>query len=442
MKKIALYGRVSTEEQKIHGLSIVAQKQTLHKYCEEKGYTNIEEYFDEGVSANAMKKRKQFQRLLEDCRAGRVKLILFTKLDRWFRSVAKYHLIQKELEDLGVHWMAVNEPAFETVTAMGRGNINFYLTTAQIEVDRTAERVKDIFKYKESQGHVLTRLPLGYKVGEDKKPTIDEDTVEVAKFILHEYENIQSIRQLTVRIREEFGVDVTGITVTRILRNKRYTGHYRGKPEYFPQLISMAQYDKNQELLKRNVKVRQTADGKNRIYLFSSLLKCRTCGRKMGSCPNKVKGQDVLTYRCYNAYNSGQCSNTKTITERKLERLMLARLKGQIDSFRIQAEISPVEDDQPQIDLDELRDELQRLSVMYQKRRISAEYYEAECERIESLFTKATLTVPPLEVETVLSPDFDELYARFTREEKRYFWRSIIDYIEIYGREIDPHFLV
>ena len=442
MKKVALYGRVSTEEQKIHGLSIAAQQQTLREYCKEKGYTNIEEYFDEGVSANAMKKRKAMQRLLDECRAGRIELIVFTKLDRWFRSVAKYHLIQKELEDLGVHWIAINEPMFETITATGRANINFYLTTAQMEVDRTAERVKDIVKYKVSQGHVLTNLPIGYKAGEDKKPAIDEETVEIARFILTEYEKIQSTKRLTIMVREKFGFDVTNITVTRVLRNKRYTGHYRGKPEYFPPLISVAQYDKNQELLKRNIKVAKTADGKNRIYLFTSLLRCKVCGRKIGCCPSQSNGKVVLTYRCYNAYNSAQCTNTKVITENKLEKLMLERLKSQIDSFRIQAEISPVDNEPPAIDLDELRDELQRLSMMYQKRRISDEYYESECERIESLFTKATLAMPPLEVETVLSPDFDDLYARFTREEKRYFWRSIVDYIVVYGRDIEPHFLV
>lgn len=442
MKKVALYGRVSTEEQKIHGLSIVAQKQTLHKYCEEKGYTNIEEYFDEGVSANAMKKRKQFQRLLEDCRAGRIELILFTKLDRWFRSVAKYHLIQKELEDLGVSWIAVNEPSFETVTALGRGNINFYLTTAQIEVDRTAERVKDIFKYKESQGHVFSQLPIGYKIGPDKKPAIDEETIDVAKYVLTEYEKVQSTRQIAIQVQEKFGFEISGITVSRILRNKRYTGHYRGKPEYFPQLITMTQYNKHQELLKRNIKLTKTADGKNRLYLFSGLLKCKFCGRRMGCVANKSGGKEYLSYRCYNAYSNATCSNRKTITEGRLEMIMLDHLKSQTNAFRIQAEISPIENETPKIDLDELRDELQRLSMMYQKRRISTEYYESECERIEALFTKDTLSAPPLEVETVLSPDFDDLYERFTREEKRYFWRSIIDYVIIYGREIDPHFLV
>ena len=441
MKKIALYGRVSTEEQKIHGLSIVAQKQTLHKYCEEKGHTNIEEYFDEGVSANAMKKRKQFQRLLEDCRAGKVELILFTKLDRWFRSVAKYHLIQKELEDLGVSWIAVNEPAFETVTAMGRGNINFYLTTAQIEVDRTAERVKDIFKYKLSQGHAITSVPIGYKIGDDKKPAINENTVDIAKFILLEYEKLQSIKQIVLGVHEKFGIEISNYMVSKTLRNKRYTGYYRGYPDYFPALITMAQYDKNQDILKKNIKMSRTSDGRNRVYLFTGLLKCRICGCSLSSNAYKVKGVDKLGYRCNKAYATGLCSNNRTIRENKLEKLLLARLKSQIDSFRIQTELSPVKDE-PDIDLDELKEELQRLSIMYQKRRISSDYYESECERIEKLFTKAALTKPSIEVDVILAPDFEDLYARFTKEERRYFWRSIIDYIDIYGSDFEPHFLV
>lgn len=442
MKKVALYGRVSTEEQKVHGLSIVAQQQALREYCKEKGYTNTEEYFDEGVSANAMKKRKAMQRLLDDCRTGKIELIIFTKLDRWFRSVAKYHLIQKELEDLRVHWKAIHEPMFETVTAMGRANINFYLTTAQMEVDRTAERVKDIFRYKISQGHALTNMPLGYKIGDDKKPVIDKSTIDIAKFILLDYEKIQSIRLMVRQIYDKYGLEVSNKTITGALRNKRYTGYYRGFPNYFPPIISMAQYDKNQELLKRNIRIINTADGRNRTYIFSGILKCQKCGCNMGSNTYKVRGQDIYGYRCYKAYTSGRCVNTKTIRESKLERLMLERLKQQINSIKIQAEISPIKPEEPQIDLEELKDELQRLNVMYQKRRITEEYYEAECERIESLFTKATLSAPPLEVETVLAPDFDELYAKFTKEERRFFWRSVVDYVEIYGREIDPHFLV
>lgn len=440
MKKVGIYSRVSTDEQRLRGLSIQAQQQALREYCEREGYTDVTEYSDEGISANAMTKRKAMKRLLDDCRAGKIELILFTKLDRWFRSVAKYHFIQKELEELGVAWMAIHEPTFETVTAMGRANINFYLTTAQMEVDRAAERVKDIFKYKVSQGHALTKLPLGYKIGEDKKPAIDEDTVDMAKYILLEYEKVQSKRRIVQGLKEKFNVEVSDHLVATSLRNKRYTGMFRGNPDYFPKLITSAQYERNLELLKRNIKERKTKDGRNRVYIFSGVLRCTMCKRRLAVHCNR-KRDEQYSYRCARHSNTGLCPNNRIISENRVERILLEKLKEDLSQFRIQAEITP-RDEEPEIDVEELRDELQRLSMMYQKRRIDLEYYEAECERIESLFTKAALTKPSIEMDMILSPDFEDTYLTFTREEKRYFWRSILDYADVLGPEIEPHFLV
>lgn len=323
MKKVALYGRVSTEEQKLHGLSIAAQKQTLHKYCEDNGYTNIEEYFDEGVSASAMKKRKQFQRLLEDCRAGKIELILFTKLDRWFRHVGKYHVIQDELSSLGVPWKAVLEPLFETITAIGKGHINFYLTTAQIEVDRTSERIMDINKYKISQGQVLTgSIPFGYKIDpKTRKPIIDEETVHISRYILENYERVQSKRKMMREVYAKFGVPVNYNKVSEILKNKKYTGLYRGIPDFFPPIISVAQYEKNQEIVKRNVKEyypRTGANKEHKVYIFSGLLKCAECGSMLGGTysgmyKNPADGAKLF-YRCQNHFrNAERCENNKVI---------------------------------------------------------------------------------------------------------------------------------
>lgn len=441
MKRVGIYSRVSTEEQRDRGLSIVAQEQALREYCEKEGYTNVTEYSDEGISANAMKKRKGMQRLLDDCRAGKIDLILFTKLDRWFRSVAKYHFIQKELEDLGVAWLAIHEPTFETVTAMGRANINFYLTTAQMEVDRTAERVKSVFQYKISKGQALTKMPIGYKIGDDKKPAIDEDEIELAKYILLEYEKTQAIKNIVSGVEERFNVVISPNTVSAMLRNKRYTGYWRGNPNYFPQILTMAQYERNQVILKRNIKRYETKRGEPRVYLFTGLLRCYKCKRRLGANCATVKGVDKLSYRCSYHSTSGLCDNNKTVRESILEQIFLEKIKSDLSSFRIQTEITPREEE-PEIDVEELQEELQRLNIMYQKKRISLEYYEEECERIESLFTKSAISQPSIEMDVILSPDFDETYLLFTKEEKRYFWRSVIDQVYVNGREVDIHFLM
>lgn len=439
MRKVAIYIRVSTDEQRDQGLSIPAQRQALIKYCEENGHTNIEEYIDEGISAGAMKKRKAMQRLLDDCRNGQIDLILFTKLDRWFRHVSKYHVIQEELNQLQVPWRAIHEPMYETVTAMGRTNINFYLTMAQGEIERTSERVRAVIQYKVSQGHALTgNLPLGYKIGDDKRPVIDPETVEAARFVLTEYKNIRSIRQICIMANERFGVNLTCKSVSNILTNKRYTGLYRGNPDYFPKLITLAEYDTNQDVVDKNIKYRPTKKGGCRVYLFTGILRCKLCKRKMAS---NACGYNVQNYRCPKHRANKSCPNNHATNENILEKNLLARLQEDLKNHKLQMEKKPIVEDKPWIDVDALKEEQKRLNKLYMKGRLDDDEYEEECERLDALLSHAAVSQPTPSMELALLPDFDELYASFTREEKRNFWHDILDRVEILGREFEPFFL-
>ena len=87
--RVALYIRVSTDEQVREGYSLEAQKAHLLEYAKKNGYSVVGLYADEGITARkSYKKRKEFMRLISDVEAGKIDLILFIKLDRWFRSVA------------------------------------------------------------------------------------------------------------------------------------------------------------------------------------------------------------------------------------------------------------------------------------------------------------------------------------------------------------------
>lgn len=98
MKRAALYVRVSTQEQKNSGLSVDSQIDALEKYCEEQGYTVAGIYNDAGISARKKyTKRPALLQLLEDCRQHKIDIILFTRLDRWFRAVAGYYEVQRYL---------------------------------------------------------------------------------------------------------------------------------------------------------------------------------------------------------------------------------------------------------------------------------------------------------------------------------------------------------
>ena len=66
MKNVAIYARVSTEEQRKFGISVNDQKNSLTKYCKDNKLKIYDYYIDEGVSAGTISKRKEFVRLLKD----------------------------------------------------------------------------------------------------------------------------------------------------------------------------------------------------------------------------------------------------------------------------------------------------------------------------------------------------------------------------------------
>ena len=105
MTRVALYVRVSTEEQKINGLSLDAQREALEKHAKEKGYRIVDIYADEGITARKqLSKRKELQRLLSDVKNDKIDLILVTKLDRWFRNIKDYYTVQDILEAHNCNW--------------------------------------------------------------------------------------------------------------------------------------------------------------------------------------------------------------------------------------------------------------------------------------------------------------------------------------------------
>ena len=131
------YIRVSHEEQVKHGYSLDAQRENLEQFIKENRLKLVDFYMDEGISARKNpQKRKEFKRMITDVEAGNLDLIIFIKLDRWFRNIQEYYIAQQILEKNNVQWVATMED-YDTTTASGRLNLNIRLSIAQDEADRT-----------------------------------------------------------------------------------------------------------------------------------------------------------------------------------------------------------------------------------------------------------------------------------------------------------------
>ena len=127
----------------MHGKSLEAQKEYLTNYANDHDMVVVGIYADEGKTARKeLKKRKAIHNLLEDVKAGKIDVIIFWRIDRWFRNLADFYKVQDILDENNVHWISTSEPGINMETRDGRLQLNVVLSIGQNEVDTTSERIK------------------------------------------------------------------------------------------------------------------------------------------------------------------------------------------------------------------------------------------------------------------------------------------------------------
>ena len=293
--RVALYVRVSGEEQKVKGLSLEAQQERLEEYAKAQGWIITGVYVDAAKTARKnMHKRLGFQRMMESVKRDEVDILLFCRLDRWFRSVADYYKVMDVLNAHNCQWKTIDEE-YDTTTANGRLYINVKLSIAQNEADICGERIDVVFDSKIEHGTVVSgRCPYGYRVNSEKRLEICQEEAAIVRDAFDHYENNVSQRGTIRYILEKYGVKWCYMTFRRMLQENLYTGIYdrsgRRNENFAPPIITSQQFNRVQDLLKRNS--RFAPSGK--VYIFTSVLVCAECGHKMVG----YKSADFYYYRC------------------------------------------------------------------------------------------------------------------------------------------------
>lgn len=95
---VAIYARVSTEEQAELGFSIEAQLEEIRTRCKEEHKVAFKEYVDAGISGKSIEKRPALLQLLQDIESGKVQELWLWKTDRLFRKLADLLLIMEHLK--------------------------------------------------------------------------------------------------------------------------------------------------------------------------------------------------------------------------------------------------------------------------------------------------------------------------------------------------------
>lgn len=391
--RVALYARVSTDEQAIHGLSIDAQLAALREWAKDKSI--VDEYVDLGVSARKpILKRQELQRLLRDVEQGKIDTIAFTKLDRWTRNVREYYKAQDVLDAHNVSWRAIHED-YETETAAGRLKVNIMLAVAQDEADRTSERIKAVFEDKRRKGLVPTgSVPLGIRLEAGKY--VPSDEAQRARDIFLTFIATRSPTETARR----HGMTANGIRY--LLRNETYKT---------AGVIDGNTWDTAQSILRSRAQRMVRTD---RVYLFSGLLICPHCGSRL----TVVRVDNYVYYRCPRHFD-GMCPGIH-VSELKIEAFLLSQLLPAVEGYNLKL----TRKQKKPVSVQNIQRKLDKLTDLYLEDKISKEEYDARSEPLRDALKSAHAapkTAPAEEIRAAL-----DVYPTLTRAAKKAFWSALV----------------
>ena len=223
--KVAIYSRVSTEEQAKEGLSVDAQIDKCESFCKARGWEVFKVYKDSGFSAGSLN-RPALELLLRDAEDKRFNIILVYKIDRFSRKLKDLITILEDLKMKGINFTSVTEQ-IDTTSAMGEAFFQIIGVFAQLERGMVKERVQLSFDRKINLGEALYRAPFGY-IYQNKKLVKHPENAEKVKEIFEMWNAGINYKEICKKF------DISPSTCYQILRNPIYIGKIKYKGNLYP----------------------------------------------------------------------------------------------------------------------------------------------------------------------------------------------------------------
>lgn len=173
-------------------------------------------------------------------------------------------------------------------------------------------------------------------------------------------------------------------------------------------------------------------------YIFSGMLRCPHCGKMLSGYVRKAKKAgrtyEYPAYRCNKRYNKHSAPvKTEKIVEQYVLEFFEEELNRSIYDLELKEGLSKGE---KTANVSVLQDELNRINIMFEKGRISLDYYDKRYEEIETQIKEATVSHSKelrarKEIRDGLDGNWKELYLQLDASHKRAFWKNIIKEILI-----------
>lgn len=344
--RLGVYCRVSTD--KLDQLnSLETQKIFFEEFAKKNNYTLINIYADEGISGTQLKKRPAFLQMMRDAEKGMFDVVATKDVSRMARNVLDFLQSIRKLKAMGIPCMFVNT---NLSTQDGEMMLTMLATVAQEESKNTSSRIKFSKRLNAEKGKV-PNLVYGYNkiIGDYFNLNINEFEADVVRRIYGMYisdgygaSKIAKILN-SEQIKTKRGCNWTQNGVCRILTNRLYagiiangkeeiedflTGKRTAKPEEEWKtversdlaIINIETFEKAQKIFAQNREKFSHGQRKDCKHLFSTLIKCSSCGHYFRQTKRKIKNGIKTKWVCCgrNINGAGFCKNSAVIDETEL----------------------------------------------------------------------------------------------------------------------------
>ena len=314
---------------------------------------------DDGITGTNTKKRDEFNRMIEECHAGNIDMIITKSISRFARNTLDCLKYIRELKDLNIPVFFEKE-AINTMDSKGEVLLTIMASLAQQESQSLSQNVKLGIQYRYQQGKVQINHNhfLGYTKDADGNLVIDEAQADIVRRIYQEYLQGLSMDKIAAGLEAD-GI-LTGAgktkwytsTINKILRNEKYIGDALLQKTYTTDFLTKKRIKNNgtvpqyyvegdheaiipkdifllvqEELIRRRV-VHTSENGKRHCYsckhCFAQIVFCGECGEFYRRIHWNNRGCKSIVWRCCSRLeNTGHACHSRTVNETLLEQVVI-----------------------------------------------------------------------------------------------------------------------
>lgn len=336
--RVGAYVRVSSDSDDQENSYIVQYDYYTNLISSNPDWIFVDIYADEGITGTAMDKRDDFNRMVEDAKAGKLDLILVKSVSRFARNTLDCVEMERilKLYGVGVYFEKENINTKNMVSEVELAAIG---SIAQEESMSISKNVRAGIQYRMKNGtYKQGCLPYGFRIENDEWVIVEEQA-RVIRLIFNSYINGTSLekiaRQLTLAkvIKNDGTYKWNTQYIAYIIRNVRYKGdallqksyteefpfktriNYGEKDMYYiknanPAIVSEGIFDKANRLLDEQSK-RYRTNTAPKGYLLSKMIFCGECGTMY----RRKSGEVRVYWVCRNKDTNGTACSSQQISE-------------------------------------------------------------------------------------------------------------------------------